>query len=212
MDMKVDTKILKYERNRRAWSQQHLSEAADLSLRTIQRIETTGLASPESIKSIASAFNVTVEELLVKEPMLNKFPLSVKSIAASLAAILPIAYLSLSLMNSNDLSAEPTIYTFIGGVRVDENLGHQFRIPLKSKQVFTIQIDDNHQLLLITPGENDENPETEIRLLQRERDAYDILHVARTKGSSSFERSISYRVCGDDVTFYTPKKDKIPLC
>ena len=42
MDMKVDSSYIKRERERRAWSQEHLAEVTGLGLRTIQRIEKTG--------------------------------------------------------------------------------------------------------------------------------------------------------------------------
>ena len=64
MDMKLDKKKLKQLRESRAWSQSHLAEVCDVSLRTIQRIERTGSASPESIKSICSAYNIHASDIL----------------------------------------------------------------------------------------------------------------------------------------------------
>lgn len=63
MDMKLDKKKLKQLRESRAWSQSHLAEVSDVSLRTIQRIERSGSASPESIKSICSAYDIHVSEI-----------------------------------------------------------------------------------------------------------------------------------------------------
>lgn len=62
MDMKVDSSYLKAQREQRAWSQEHLAEATGLGLRTIQRIETTGMASYESAKSLAAVFGVEVAD------------------------------------------------------------------------------------------------------------------------------------------------------
>ena len=56
MDMKVDSSYIKRERERRAWSQEHLAEVTGLGLRTIQRIEKTGAASYESARSLAAVF------------------------------------------------------------------------------------------------------------------------------------------------------------
>lgn len=64
MDMRVDAGRIRLERNNRAWSQEHLAEVADLGLRTVQRIESGGMASNESISAIASAFEVPVSSLL----------------------------------------------------------------------------------------------------------------------------------------------------
>jgi transcriptional regulator with XRE-family HTH domain len=61
MELKKD--LLIAEREARAWSQSHLAEVSGLSLRTIQRIEKTGTASLESVKSLASVFELSIDEL-----------------------------------------------------------------------------------------------------------------------------------------------------
>jgi DNA-binding XRE family transcriptional regulator len=58
MEMDLDKEILKSQRDRRAWSQTQLAEVSGLSLRTIQRIEKTGVASQESTKSLAVSMSV----------------------------------------------------------------------------------------------------------------------------------------------------------
>lgn len=63
MDMKVDSSYIKEQREQRAWSQEHLAEVTGLGLRTIQRIETTGTASYESVRSLAAVFGVEVADL-----------------------------------------------------------------------------------------------------------------------------------------------------
>lgn len=65
--MKIDTALLKQERSKRAWSQDHLAQVAGIGLRTIQRIESSGLASNESIASIATALGTTVAAFVPKE-------------------------------------------------------------------------------------------------------------------------------------------------
>jgi transcriptional regulator with XRE-family HTH domain len=62
MDMKVDSSYLKAQREQRAWSQEHLAEVTGLGLRTIQRIETTGMASYESARSLTTVFGVDVAD------------------------------------------------------------------------------------------------------------------------------------------------------
>jgi transcriptional regulator with XRE-family HTH domain len=62
MDMKVDPSYIRAQRERRAWSQEHLAEVAGLGLRTIQRIEKTGAASYESARSLAAVFGLDVVE------------------------------------------------------------------------------------------------------------------------------------------------------
>jgi hypothetical protein len=61
--MKVDHSFVKSQREKRAWSQGHLSDVSGLGLRTIQRIEKTGLASYESAQALASVFAIDVADL-----------------------------------------------------------------------------------------------------------------------------------------------------
>lgn len=65
MEMKVDAKVIRTEREKRAWSQEHLARLTGLGVRTIQRIEATGLASYESVKAIAAALGMSVADLSV---------------------------------------------------------------------------------------------------------------------------------------------------
>lgn len=68
MDMIINLNKLITEKNKRAWTQGHLAEVCGLSLRTIQRLEKTGVASHETIKALASVFEISIEELLCQEP------------------------------------------------------------------------------------------------------------------------------------------------
>ena len=65
MDMRVDSKRIRAERERRAWSQEHLATVSGLGLRTIQRIEKTGAASFESARALAAVLEVDVAHLRV---------------------------------------------------------------------------------------------------------------------------------------------------
>jgi len=65
MDMQLSVDKLKQQRDFRAWTQSHLAEVADISLRTIQRIEKSGVASQASAQSICAAYEIKIEDLLV---------------------------------------------------------------------------------------------------------------------------------------------------
>src|SRR6185295_8942510 len=67
MEVRVDSNLIRSERENRGWSQGHLARVAGLSLRTIQRIEKTGSASFESATALASVFSVEVADLRVNE-------------------------------------------------------------------------------------------------------------------------------------------------
>jgi DNA-binding XRE family transcriptional regulator len=61
--MKIDIDRVRELRRERAMSQEELAGATGLCLRTIQRIETDGIASLESKKALASVFQVELETL-----------------------------------------------------------------------------------------------------------------------------------------------------
>ena len=65
MDMKINADRVKSERQKRAWSQEHLAAAAGLGIRTIQRLETVGTTSNETVKSLAAVFGCVPQDLLV---------------------------------------------------------------------------------------------------------------------------------------------------
>ena len=65
--MKINTQLVIALRKRKSWSQEELATAAGLNLRTIQRIESDGVASLQSRKALASAFDVEVNELDLQE-------------------------------------------------------------------------------------------------------------------------------------------------
>lgn len=67
MEVRVDSSLIRTERENRGWSQSHLATVAGLSLRTIQRIEKTGSASFESVAALASVLSVDVADLRAKE-------------------------------------------------------------------------------------------------------------------------------------------------
>jgi transcriptional regulator with XRE-family HTH domain len=65
--MQIDSKRIRAEREKRAWSQEHLAEVAGLALRTVQRVETTGVASYETAKALAAVFEMDVARLRAAE-------------------------------------------------------------------------------------------------------------------------------------------------
>lgn len=65
--MKINSNLVKKLRIARNWSQEQLSEACGLSLRTIQRLENGGSASLESIRVLAAVFEIDSNELILNE-------------------------------------------------------------------------------------------------------------------------------------------------
>lgn len=76
--MKIDAKRIRAEREKRAWSQDHLASVTGLGLRTIQRIESSGQASYESVSAIASVLKMDVSDFNLdrEEASVNAAPLA----------------------------------------------------------------------------------------------------------------------------------------
>jgi len=66
--MEIRAETVRRERQQRGWTQQHLADAADCSLRTIQRIEKQGVASNESVSALCAVFELERGALLVDDP------------------------------------------------------------------------------------------------------------------------------------------------
>ena len=63
--MLVDSKKMKQLRQSKNWTQQHLADVCDLSMRTIQRVEKDGVASNETISSYAAVFETQASEIVI---------------------------------------------------------------------------------------------------------------------------------------------------
>ena len=72
--MRVNASLVIELRAKKAWSQEELSIASGLNLRTIQRIEKEASASLQTVKALASAFSVGIKELEFQEvPVMKKY-------------------------------------------------------------------------------------------------------------------------------------------
>jgi transcriptional regulator with XRE-family HTH domain len=74
MDTKINRSLVQSLRKQRSWSQDELAVASGLNLRTIQRIERSGVGSLQSRKALAAAFNIEVKDLeSPEESMATKY-------------------------------------------------------------------------------------------------------------------------------------------
>ncbi len=64
--------IVKKLRVERKWSQEQLATLSGLSIRTIQRVESGQSASLETLKSLASVFNVEISKLTEEITVIDK--------------------------------------------------------------------------------------------------------------------------------------------
>jgi transcriptional regulator with XRE-family HTH domain len=89
MDVQVNGNLIRLEREKRAWSQEHLAGAAGIGVRTIQRIEATGVASYESVRAISAVLGMSVGALRAGHapPVRVRFALRWLGAALALALI-----------------------------------------------------------------------------------------------------------------------------
>lgn len=60
--------LVRAERERRAWTQEHLASVSGITTRTIQRIEKDGKAGKESLMALSSVLEIDIEKLMEEEP------------------------------------------------------------------------------------------------------------------------------------------------
>ena len=83
--MKINVGLLLRLRKDRTWTQEEVAIASGLNIRTVQRIENEASASIQSIKALASAFDINVHDLEYEEiSMLEE--LNGKNVAISLGS------------------------------------------------------------------------------------------------------------------------------
>lgn len=66
MEMKVNREVLKARREKNNWTQHQLADMCGLSLRTIQRIEKTGISSKETVGALSAVFEIDREEFVIQ--------------------------------------------------------------------------------------------------------------------------------------------------
>ncbi len=146
--MLLNTQLIRSERESKNWTQQHLADVCDVSLRTIQRIEKTGEASSESLAALASVFELPAEKLVASKsdqpPLYMKLFEIIKRYAGSVyihtltgfsTLLLFFGYLGLYMgYYSGKLSLDPLIWMHFamiltGSVLLTVNLMRPRRKP-----------------------------------------------------------------------------------
>ena len=70
--MEVNAPLARRARLSRGWTQQHLADTCDLSLRTIQRVERFGSAAPETVMELCSVLELSQLALVIPEAQQSK--------------------------------------------------------------------------------------------------------------------------------------------
>ena len=119
--------IVRKLRLRNGWSQDQLAELADVSVRTIQRIERGHAPSLETAKALAAVFEVDVttfiseQEAMTKQEQLQRdeveameYAKGVKDFLSGLAVYVLLAVIFFSIAGFG----EPFLYLVFGGVGI----------------------------------------------------------------------------------------------
>lgn len=75
--MQVNPDLVRRARLSRAWTQQHLAEAMQVSPRTVQRIETHGRASLDNAQALCAVLELDRDALLSVPPPAPQRPLPI---------------------------------------------------------------------------------------------------------------------------------------
>ena len=75
--MKINSNLIRKLRAERQWSQEHLADVCELSLRTIQRLETTGKASLETVRILAAVFEIDANKIILDNDDKTRTPIDV---------------------------------------------------------------------------------------------------------------------------------------
>lgn len=107
--MKINAKKIISERKVRAWSQQHLADVSSVSLRTIQRVENNGSGSLETVKALASCFELDVVKLFETEINIVKQTSKLKSKIVVFCSLVVALFGSVLFIAPSSLASNITI-------------------------------------------------------------------------------------------------------
>ena len=170
MELKVNSQFVRLKRQQRAWSQEHLAHVSGLGIRTVQRIEGTGLASYESAQAIASVLEIPVAELIEQSAPANRSSIwgfsSKRRIAIMISSLLAL----MSVLVARTVVADQVMLDV--GVTINEENQTASQVTTNEGEDAVIQIGDQYRLLISpTIGDNGD-VYLAIRLLKSDGDEY----------------------------------------
>jgi transcriptional regulator with XRE-family HTH domain len=164
MEMKINADRIIAERKVRAWSQQHLADVSAVSMRTIQRVENNASGSLETVKALASCFELDVallfEPLVVIEPLVVNEPQAVieperskkskfKSKTAALCLFVLALMSSIFFIVPTSMAANVTVSAEEITTNTDENYSvysNNVEIFIPKEVSYEVSIDSNWEI------------------------------------------------------------------
>jgi transcriptional regulator with XRE-family HTH domain len=111
--MKIDAGLIKKLREERAWPQEHLASVAGVSLRTIQRVESEGVASLDTRMALAAAFNVPAASLMPGAVQMPSAAETVPGATGGRRAVLAVQVLWAAAIIATALETKSVVLTVI---------------------------------------------------------------------------------------------------
>ena len=203
MEVRVDSKFIVSERQKRAWSQQHLATAAGLSLRTVQRVESDGRSSYESALALASSLEIPLSEVMAGENA-NRRPgnwkkatkITVSALAATVLA--GLAFISVQRVSAQQVLLDVGITRSEG---VNEN---QFKsqMLLDSGQEIELPMEGQFNVVLAPTILDDGDVVLSIRLYEYRDSAYELIGEPRLVTSDGTAAEIAVSAGSDSDRIY----------
>lgn len=119
MNLQLDTVVIKRGRCEKNWTQQQLADICDVSLRTIQRVEKTGVSSVETLASLCSAFNIDKSSLLEENFPINNEG-EIKKLPEFLGILFMLSIVTFLMLSFGELTmfVDMASAMFVGGVLI----------------------------------------------------------------------------------------------
>jgi transcriptional regulator with XRE-family HTH domain len=146
--MQINTVLVRAERERRAWSQEQLAGAAGVSLRTIQRVEASGMASGETVQALAAVFECEAQSLRMPSPANSRYPFWLRTCAAG--AALAVLVLSVILVGSWAHAGEIALDVVMGN---SEQPPKVFKLITEEGQQTEARVDRQLRVVLVPTAE-----------------------------------------------------------
>lgn len=150
MEMKLDRILIKSERRKRAWSQEHLADASGLGLRTIQRIERNGVASYESIRALAAVFSLRIEDLAATPDKMQRRTNMGRAAAGLVAAVL--AATTVVIITNESWAVQ--VMLDVGISQNDEEMTEGHLLTAEGKEA-EMHINDTVRVVIVPEIQND---------------------------------------------------------
>ena len=196
MELKVKSDSIRSERKARAWSQEHLAHVSGVGTRTVQRIESSGVASYESVQAIAAALDMPAQELIAQSTISNAASIglstSKRRIAIFVTSILAIA----SFFVVRTVTADQVMLEV--GVSINEELKSEAGTVTDEGEEASIEFADGYRLL-IAPTIDAGEIVLELQLFKHDGDDYVRIAKPRIVTTSGETARLRSAVENDDI-------------